>query len=88
MPDGPALQELVVNLLATACSVQVARVTPETTLEELGIDSLGLTTLAAHLGALYGHDWGQDQLVRLFSADSVGDIIELSRSIVAARPAE
>jgi acyl carrier protein len=79
----PSIPEFVVATISAACGVEPATVGPDTNLDELGLDSLGVAALAAHIEAAYGCVIGPIQLSELIAALVVGDLVAIVRQIAA-----
>jgi acyl carrier protein len=79
MPPAGSLEEMIVRAIADTCYLQPHEVAPDLALAQLGLDSLGMTSVVAEIEALYARELNADQLITLFSADTVGDFIERMR---------
>lgn len=69
-------QEFVVQALCLACSLDRAGVTLQTSLRATGLDSLSLTAIVARVEANYACELSSEQIMDLFQASVVGDLVE------------
>lgn len=72
------VQVLVTSRVAAMCRRDPASLQPETTLQELGLDSLGLTLIAAEIEDVLSCLLSQEQLLRLFRATSLRDVVAIA----------
>jgi acyl carrier protein len=86
---GPAdsVGEVVVSMIARICNRPSAEVTPATTLQSLGIDSLAMPAIVTRLEALFEREFNQDQLLDFLAAVRVEDVATLVRRSVTEVPA-
>ena len=81
------LSELVMDTLGAACSVDRAAIGLETTLLDLGLDSMAITAIVAQAEAACDCELTPDQIVGLFDAIQVKDLIaQISSAIATLRP--
>lgn len=74
------------QIIALRAETSVDRLAPTATLEEVGIDSLGLMEIALSMKTVYGVDIPEGEL---YAEQSVADAVEhLTRRIGAAQPIE
>jgi acyl carrier protein len=81
--QAAAIDEVVIETLAKTCSLSPSEIGPDTDIAALGIDSMGLSVLAAHIEATFGMAFSEEQLLRLYRAASVRELASLVRTIVA-----
>lgn len=77
---------MVTEAIANACNFDPKEITGQTSLLELGLDSLSLTALVAQIEAVYECVLTPDEVLELFGAMRVSDVIAFVDTI-AARPA-
>jgi acyl carrier protein len=77
MDDPKATDEFVMSTIAAACDFERDRLTADSDLLEIGVDSLGITTLIAHAEATYACDFTIEQTAKLFRATTVREVIAL-----------
>ncbi len=80
----PVIEDVVLETLARTCNVTPSEIQPDTDIAALGIDSMGLTVLAAHIEATFGLAFSEEQLLRLYQAASVRDVASLVRTMTAS----
>jgi acyl carrier protein len=71
------VDQAVVDTLAQACELSRSEVSIQTSLLELGLDSLGLTVVIAQLQTRYCFEVEPDELAELLGAAVVADIAAL-----------
>jgi len=76
------LDDLVITTLAAACNIERAQLSPETGLDEIGLDSMSLVALVAQLEALYGCQFESEQVLGLFEARRIRDVVLLVGRVV------
>ena len=81
-----SLTSLVVGALCAACNVDPASVDSNTSLIEMGMDSLSLTAVVTQVEAAYGCELSAEQILELFQAESIQDLLERLSSGVATAP--
>lgn len=87
-PEGlaetdPPLEDFILRTLAHLCRHEEIRITAQTDLVALRMDSLTLMAVATHVGILYGCEIRSDDMQDLFRCRAVSDMIETLRRIVA-----
>jgi acyl carrier protein len=80
----PALDEFVLETLAMACNAERSLLTLETGLDEIGLDSLSLTAVVAQIEAVYGCRFESEDVVELFQAAAVRDVVLMIRRMIGA----
>jgi acyl carrier protein len=78
------IEEFVISAIASACNCSRSAVTPEADVADLGLDSMSLTTLGAHIEAIYQCDLSEDLVQRLIDSSRVRDIVAIARQALAA----
>lgn len=81
-----AADDFILTAVADACNVEPSRVHSATTLAEIGFDSLSAASLAFQVESRFGVELGQENVVQLYEASSVGDVIGLINGILAVTP--
>ena len=82
--DGVAeIESMVCGTLARATNWDVGALTSRTSLSELAIDSLSLTTLIAQLEATFTIRLSPEQHVAIYEADDIGTIVTVARDALA-----
>src|SRR5262245_11298342 len=80
------LEDLVRRAISKICAVDVARVQPDASLRDLGVDSLAAAEVLVELEITLGRQLPVDVLRRLDHVETVGDIAtELEASFGAER---
>lgn len=72
-----ALQEFVLSTLASVCNVQRHALSEETSLFDLGLDSVTLAGVVAQVEMHYACDIPIDQVYELFDAPLVRDVVSI-----------
>jgi acyl carrier protein len=80
-------EEFVLQALCMACSIDRSRLTPETELQTTGLDSLSLTAIVARLEANYTCEFSSTQIMDLFQASVVGDLVRKLTDAISAQRA-
>ena len=78
--------DFILTAVADACSIEPSKVHAEMTLAEIGFDSLSAASLAFQVESRFGVELGQETVVRLYEASSVGDVIALINDTLAMAP--
>jgi acyl carrier protein len=76
-----SLDELVSDAIAASCNCERAQITPDTDTYSLGLDSLALTSVAAVVSAAFDQDASEEQLIRLYEAQRVADIVAFAQEL-------
>lgn len=69
------LASFVTVRLAEACGVPVERLTPETSLLELDLDSLTLVSVLTQLEAAYGVELTREAIIAVLEAATAGELV-------------
>jgi len=77
-----AIDEFVISTLADFTYGRPEKMGRETSLADLGVDSLALTTLATFVEAEYGCAFTPAQLTALHAAGQIGDVLQAVRQVV------
>ena len=72
---GSGVRKMVVACVARACNSDAGSVTDSATLSEIGLDSLAITALIGEFQASFDRDLEPEELLALFSAQRVADVI-------------
>ncbi len=83
MQRQPSVQELVVSTIASGCNVNAADITRDTTLVDVGMDSLGFAMMVAYVEATYTCKLSAVQIADLMAAGTVGDVVGVIRGVVS-----
>lgn len=76
MPQhSTALEQQTIALLAKACHCEPAAISRLTRLDEINLDSLGLTTVITELEESVGLQFSSEQLMRFTEVVTVEDVI-------------
>jgi acyl carrier protein len=76
-PNDAVLSAAVISAAALLSKTSPAQITRATDLFALGLDSFALAVLAAQVQTDLGLEFPAERLLRLFNADSIGDIIDI-----------
>ncbi len=71
------LEEMVVSAIAAACNIDRSAVSRNNNMQDLGVDSVNMTSIVAQLQATYHFQMDSDELIELFNAPSIGDFVAL-----------
>lgn len=85
MIAADSFSKFVCATLARICNRPIADVTPQTSLLELGLDSLSFVTALAHVEASYDVRVAPHQILLLIDAPTVEELITMLREMSAAR---
>jgi acyl carrier protein len=77
-----SIDEFVMAKIASVAHFHAEEVVRQTRLEELGVDSLGLATIAAFVEAEFDCAFTSTQLASLYSAARVADVVLAVREAV------
>jgi acyl carrier protein len=83
--SDPHLQEVVMSALAAICRIDLARLGPDSTMEEIGFDSLGTVALIATLEATYDINLSPVAAERLLEARTLADLLDVTSALVQAQ---
>lgn len=86
MAQTDDIRTLILSALAEACHCSVSELDENSSIIELGVDSLSLTNIAAQLEAQYGLELTEEALLRLLESQRVGDLIGLAETLLAQEP--
>jgi acyl carrier protein len=76
------LDGFVCSVIASACNVELTEVTSSTNLLDIGMDSLNLVSIIAQIQIYSGVEFTSDQVVALFDASLVADLVILLRQMI------
>ncbi len=76
------LDGFVCSAIASACNVEPTEVTSSTNLLDVGMDSLNLVSIIAQIQIHFGVEFSSDQVVALFDASMVADLVILLRQLI------
>lgn len=74
-----SVEEVVIRTISRICKRQPSEVTPQTTLQSLGIDSLAVPAVVARLEALFECEFEHEQTLDFLEAVTVEDVAALVR---------
>ena len=77
-----SLDTFVIETIAAICEIERSQITLVTPLDELAMDSLRLTALAAYIQATHGRVVTPDEIIELLEARCVADIVAIVRRMV------
>jgi acyl carrier protein len=81
-----SLQLTVIQTLADLLDQDASSIHADHLIVDLGLDSLLLTSIAAQVTAATGREWTEQELLRLFSARTVQDVIDLAECVAGEEP--
>ncbi len=79
MDSAYSIHGLVCSTLAEAAKRDVRDLTDRTSLADLAIDSLSLTTLIAQLEATFSIQLSADEKMAIYDADDLGTIVAVAQ---------
>jgi acyl carrier protein len=82
--DTSDVTHFVVSTLAALCHIEPEALTNELECADLGLDSLNLTSFSARLESTFDCELNEAEMLRLFEAQRVEDLIAISKSVIAA----
>jgi acyl carrier protein len=71
------ISETMIDLVARACSVDPDIVTFDTQLDEIGLDSLSLSQIMAHMEKAFSIELWDEDIAGLADALSIGDFVDV-----------
>ncbi len=74
-------EDFVLQAITITCNLEPSTVRTDTDIASLGIDSMGLTAIAAHLEVACTVEFTEEQALELYQAKLVSDIIALMRNV-------
>jgi acyl carrier protein len=77
MNTGKNVAETMIDLVASACGVDSGIVTFDTLLDEIGLDSLSLSQIMAHMEKAFSIELWDEDIARLADALSIGDFVDV-----------
>ena len=78
-----SLDEIVLETLANICNVERSALAPDTTLTDIGFDSLGASAFASEMDASHGVPIEPEDLGRLYMALTPAEVITLMKELRA-----
>lgn len=84
MSANESVEEFLMNAIAVATNLDRSWLTPSMVLTEAGIDSLNLTAVIARVEAEYGCGFDEAELIQMFGAERVSDVIALVQRAIAS----
>ncbi len=75
---------MLASTIALACQCDQARLTDDTRLIDIGLDSVGLVSVVTQMEAACGHELGEEELVAVFKAERIRDITALMRTFYSS----
>ena len=76
----------VTTAIAESCCADPASLAPETQLADLGLDSLVMTSLVSLVEAAYPVDLSPEEVLEMYQAVSLGDMVNLIVRVIEATP--
>ncbi len=74
-----SLDEIILSTLASACNVERSELRLDTTLADLGFDSLGAAAFASEMDSTHGLPIEPEDLAKLYLAVTPAEVIEVVR---------
>lgn len=78
------LEETVVDIIAQTHGLERATIDRSTHLQDIGSDSVSLTSVIAALEAYLQVELTSDEIVALLSAEAVGDLVSIVNAAASA----
>ena len=85
MQTTQPLQDFVIETIAAVCKLERSAVTMNTSLLDIGADSVSLVAIATQVQMYYGVHLTPDELMDLFDAPRVEDLIASLRQMIDRR---
>ncbi len=76
MASRSDITEFVLSTLSTAFNLERDELSLKTQLLDLGIDSMNMTALVAHIEAEYACEFSAEQMLELFRATNIQELVE------------
>jgi hypothetical protein len=70
------MNEIVMRAISEATGCEPSRIKPDSMIAALGLDSLALVTVATEITAASGRSWTGAELLNLFTATTIQDILD------------
>jgi acyl carrier protein len=83
MKSAAEADDLIRSAIALACQRGGLPIADNTGVMDLGLDSVAFIGIVSSLEAEKGSDLSEEQLVALYQASTVGDIIALAKAILS-----
>lgn len=80
------LSALVIDALCAACVIERDAVHGESSLHELGLDSMAITAIVGQTEATYECELSPDQIVGLFDCTTVDELIASIETAIDSQP--
>ncbi len=84
MLSNETVDDFVMTTIAETCNFDRSAIDRRSSVAEIGMDSLRLTAFVAHVEAAFDCELSADQIVTLFEAPHVQDIVTLIKTVAAA----
>lgn len=82
METVQTLPELVISAMASACNFDSSELSLETSLADIGIDSLNMTSVLARIELVFGCTLDEEQVIEFLQADRIRDIVQMIDDLV------
>jgi acyl carrier protein len=76
-----SFDRVVISIVANVTNRDEQTLSSRTSLADLGLDSLSLTTIVSLIESTYGCEAPIEQVLELYDAQSVGDLIQVANKI-------
>ena len=86
MPNEMELIDFLRDVIATACNCEVSRISRETELDTVGLDSLSIASIAAHFCSRYQCDMTEENMLDLFRARTVAELLTVLCAVTSREP--
>ncbi len=83
MDKPESLEEFLIATIAETCSFERSALTLETSLVDIGIDSLNMTAVLARIELVYDCQLKEEQVIEVLQADRIADVVQLVRDFTA-----
>ncbi len=70
-----AVADTMIKLVARVCAVPLEDLSPDTMLDEVGVDSLSLSQIMAEMEAAFSIELWDEDIAGLAEANSIGDFV-------------
>lgn len=81
-----SIEGSVISAVASTCRIERSEIGRELTFQQLGVDSMTLTSIISRLEAECEHEFTSEQIVALLQAEALRDFILLVAGMVTLPP--
>ena len=78
-----AVADTMIKLVSRVCAVPLQELSPDTMLDEVGVDSLSLSQIMAEMEAAFSIELWDEDIAGLAEARSIGDFVGVLNAALA-----